>query len=134
VFFHAVNLSSLNRLRRLGPGIPNGLEQRAIYDRSEVLTLLGGSLSELHGVQIETNVVAGPAVVQLEKYGHDISADLVVVGIHGTNILTRPILRSTSSRMAERSDFPVPVVKLQLRERYRTVLAPVDFSEYSFLH
>lgn len=129
--FHAVNLSGLNRLRQLVPGIPNGLEQRAIDDRREELMLLGESLSELHGVQVGTNVYAGPAFAQLEKRAHDISADLVVVGAHGMNILTRAILGSTSSRMAERSDFPVLVVKQQPRERYRNVLVPVDFSEHS---
>jgi nucleotide-binding universal stress UspA family protein len=129
--FHAVNFVGLDRLRRLVPGIPNGLEQRAIDDRSEELMLLGGSLSELHGVQVGTNVDAGPAFVELEKRAHEVSADLVVVGTHGTNILTRPILGSTASWMAERSAFPVLVVKQEPRERYRNVLVPVDFSQYS---
>jgi nucleotide-binding universal stress UspA family protein len=129
--FHAVNLSGLNRLRQLVPGIPNGLEQRAIDDRREELMLLGRTLSELHGVQVGADVDAGPAFLQLEKRAHDISADLVVVGTYGTNLLTRPILGSTASRMAERSGFPVLVVKQEPRERYRNVLVPVDFSEYS---
>jgi nucleotide-binding universal stress UspA family protein len=118
-------------LHQLVPGIRNGLEQRAIDDRREELMLLGGSLSELHGVQEGTNVDAGPAFVQVEKRARDMSDDLAVVGTHGMNILTRPSLGSRASRMAERSDFPVLVVKQEPRERYRNVLVPVDFSEYS---
>lgn len=129
--FHAVNLSALNRLRRLVPGIPNGLEQRAIDDRYEEITLLGGSLSEVHGVPVGVNADAGPAFGQIEKRARDVSADLVVLGAHGTNPLTHPVLGSTASRMAEGSAFPVLVVKQEPRERYRNVLVPVDFSEHS---
>jgi len=42
--FHAVNVSGLDRLRRLVPGIPNGLEQRAMEERREEISQLGQSL------------------------------------------------------------------------------------------
>lgn len=59
------------------------------------------------------------------------SADLVVLGAHGTSTLTHPILGSIASRIAETSSFPVLVVGQEPRERYSNNLVPVDFSEHS---
>ncbi|GAB3554661.1 universal stress protein [Arthrobacter tumbae] len=129
--FHTVNVSDLDRLRRLVPGIPNRLKQPATDDRREEITLLGGGLSELHGVRVGVHVEAGPAFLKIEERAADVSADLVVLGVHGTNTFAHPILGSTAARMVESSAHAVLVVKQEPRERYRNVLVPVDFSEYS---
>ena len=67
--FHAVNLSGLNRLRRLVPGIPNGLEQRAIDDKCEEITLLGQRLSRwaprVHGLDPKADLAI------IERLGGD---------------------------------------------------------------
>lgn len=129
--FHAVNLSGLDRLRRLVSGIPDGMEQQAINIRSEELTLLGRSMSQNHGFPVDVHVDTGPAFTQIEQRAHEVSADLVILGAHGINTLTQLIVGSTASRMAERSTFPVLIVKQEPRERYRNILVPVDFSAYS---
>lgn len=128
--FHAVNLSGLNRLRRPVTGIPNGLGQRAIDDKCEEITLVGQGLSEHHGLPVDVHVATGPTFVQIEKRADDLSADLVVLGAHGTNTLAQTILPSTAGLMAEPSAFPVLIMKQEPRGRYRIILVPVVFGSW----
>lgn len=129
--FHAVNISGLDRLRRLVPGIPNGLEQRAMEERREEISQLGQSLRDLYRLPTNVHVGVGPSFPQIEKCAVDLSADLVVLGAHGSSTMVHPVLGPTAARMAERSLLPVLVVKRAPQEKYRNVLVPVDFSANS---
>lgn len=129
--FHAVNLHGLDRLRRLVPGIPNGLEEGAMNESCVDISLLGRSLEELHSIPAEVHVEIGPAYPQIEKRALDLSADLVIVGAHGSNTVVHPIVGSTAARLAESSALPVLVVKCAAQGKYRNVLVPVDFSAHS---
>jgi nucleotide-binding universal stress UspA family protein len=131
VLFHAGNLSGLDRLRRLVPGIPNGLEQRAMDERRAEIALLGQNLEDLYGLPADVRVGVGPAFPQIEKSALALSADLIVVGAHGSSTMTHPVLGSTATRLAERSALPVLVVKRTPHAKYRNVLVPVDFSAHS---
>ena len=78
--FHAVNVSRLDQLRRLVPGIPNGLEQRAVETRREEVTQLRQRLASVYGLPIKVQVGVGPAFPQIETCAIDLSADLIVLG------------------------------------------------------
>lgn len=129
--FHAVNVSGLDRLRRLVPGIPNGLEQRAMEERREEISQLGQRLGSLYGLSANAQVGVGAAFPKIEQCAIDLSADLVVLGAHGSSTMIHPVLGHTAARMAERSALPVLVVKQAPQEKYRNVLVPVDFSAHS---
>lgn len=129
--FHATNLSGLDRLRRLVPGIPVGLEQRAVDDRQEEISLQAQSLREDYGIPVDARVSVGPPFEQIEKCSKDLSANLVVMGAHGSTSIVHPILGSTTARLAERSVLPLLVVKRAPHGKYRNVLIPVDFSSHS---
>lgn len=129
--FHAVNLSGLEKLRRLVSGVPNGLEQRAANEQLEEISLLAQSLLERYGVRPDAQVGVGPAFAQIEKAASNLSTDLIVVGSHGWSSRIHPILGSTAARQVENSAFPVLVVKHAPGYNYRNVLVPVDFSVHS---
>lgn len=131
VMFHATNLSGLDRLRRLVPGIPNGLEQRAVEERREEISLLGQHLGSLYALPVTVHVGVGPAFPQIEKCAVDVSADLIVVGTHGSSTMVHAMLGSTAARLAERSALPVLVAKRAPHGKYRNILVPVDFSAHS---
>ena len=129
--FHATNLSGLDKLRRLVPGIPDDLEQQVIDAGREQLAGLGRKLNERLRIAAGTHVAFGDTFSQLEARAAELPADLVVLGAHGTSALPRLVVGSTAGRMAAGSRCPVLVVKSAPSGPYRNVLIPVDFSAQS---
>ncbi len=129
--FHAVNLSGLDRLRRTAPGLPEDLDERLTAQPLEELNRVAAGLTRRHGVDIGVRVGIGPASVQIDAHAVALDADLVVLGDRGAGALSRLILGSTASRMAETASCSVLVVKRSPSEPYRNVLVPVDFSSDS---
>ncbi len=129
--FHAVNLSGLDRLRRLAPGLPEDLGERLTAQPLEELKRVAAGLTERDGADVGVRVGIGPASVQIDAQAVAVSADLVVLGDRGAGALSRLILGSTASRMAETASCSVLIVKRSPSEPYRNVLVPVDFSANS---
>lgn len=129
--FHSSNLSGLDKLRRLVPGVPAGLEQQLIDAGREQLAGLGRTLDETHEVTAGVHVAFGDAFTQIEARAAELPADLVVLGAHGNSGLPRVVVGSTTVRMAAAGSCPVLVVKSAPSGPYRNVLLPVDFSEQS---
>ncbi len=129
--FHAVNLSGLDRLRRMTPGIPADLDERLTAQPLEEMRRLAADLSERHGAAVGVRVGIGPASVQIDAQAAALPADLMVLGDRGAGALSRLVLGSTAARMAETASCSVLIVKRPPSEPYRSVLVPVDFSSNS---
>lgn len=108
--FHSTNLFGLDRLRRLVPGVPEGLEQQAIDAGREQLAELGRRLHEVHGIAAGLHIALGDAFAEIEARAAALPADLVVLGAHGNSALPRLVMGSTAVRMAAASRCPVLMV------------------------
>lgn len=73
----------------------------------------------------------------IEDYVAEHAVDLVVMGTHGRRGIGRLVLGSVANKLIRRSSCPVVTVQEdeeeahRERERYRELLAPIDFSEHS---
>jgi nucleotide-binding universal stress UspA family protein len=128
---HVASLAPLERLRRLVAAIPPELEERVVDAAQQEMRELAATLLDRHGVAAGVNVRSGSLLAELAMQSDDISADLVVLGARGANFMRHLLLGSTAERMVGRAVRPMLVVKQAARERYRTVLVPVDFSRSS---
>lgn len=128
---HVVSLGLLEKLRRLVAEIPVGLEQRILDATQEEMRELAAALLRQYGVSSGVHVVSGPLLSELATQTDQSSADLVVLGARGASVMRHLLLGSTAERMIRRASCPMLVVKQVPRERYRTLLVPVDFSPCS---
>ena len=125
---HVVSLGPLEKLRRLVAEIPVELEQRILDASREEVGELAAALLRQYGVSSGVHVVSGPLLSELATQTDQLSADLVVLGARGASVMRHLLLGSTAERMLRRASCPMLVVKQAPRERYRTLLVPVDFS------
>lgn len=128
---HVVNLSPLEKLQRLVTDIPVELEQRILDATQEEVRELAAALLRQYEVSSGVHVVSGPLLSKLATQIDKLSADLVVLGAHGASVMRHLLLGSTAERMLRRASCPMLVVKQIPRDRYRTLLVPVDFSPCS---
>ena len=125
---HVVNLSPLEKLQRLVTEIPVELEQRILDATQEEVRELAAALLHQYEVSSGVHVVSGPLLSELATQIDNLSADLVVLGARGASVMRHLLLGSTAERMLRRASCPMLVVKQVPRDRYRTLLVPVDFS------
>lgn len=128
---HVACLSPLEKLRRLVVEIPAELEQHILDATRNEVCELAAALLQQYGVSSGVHVVSGPLLSELATQADLLSADLVILGARGTNIMRHLLLGSTAERMLRKASRPMLVVKQAPRERYRIVLVPVDFSPSS---
>ncbi|MCY1359979.1 Universal stress protein family protein [compost metagenome] len=128
---HVIGQSPLDRLRRLSPELPAGLEQRLLDDARQELGHLGAQLHQDYGVSAGVQAVCGSLLVELEKRADALDANLVVLGSRGESFMRHRVLGSTAERMVSTTRRPLLVVKQAARAPYQTVLVPVDFSSSS---
>lgn len=128
---HVANPSPLEKLQRLVTEIPVELEQRILDATQEEMRELAAALLRRYGVSSGVHVVSGPLLSRLATQTDKLSADLVVLGARGASVMRHLLLGSTAERMLRRASCPMLVVKQVPRDRYRTLLVPVDFSPCS---
>ncbi len=63
------------------------------------------------GLPIITLVRKGVADVEIIRYAHDISADLIICGTRGLGGIARALLGSVAHKLVTYSDLPVLIVK-----------------------
>jgi len=82
-------------------------------DRSALLSHINrelarrADLAAKEGVTCHTKSVDGNAAAEIVKHGHDIGADLIVVGTHGRRGLAHALLGSVAQRVVQRAARPV---------------------------
>lgn len=128
---HVASLDPLEKFRRLVSEMPPELEQNLLDAARTEMRELAGFLHKQNGVGAATHVEAGALLSEIIGKADALSADLVVLGARGASFMRHLLLGSTAERMLRRSVRPMLVVKQTAHEKYRKLLAPVDFSPYS---
>lgn len=91
-------------------GVPSGAEEwyeRARTDAERVLSDGAGLVDRA----VETDTVVGHPAASVVEYADDHDADIVVVGSHGRQGLSRMVLGSVAEDIVRRSPVPVTVVR-----------------------
>jgi nucleotide-binding universal stress UspA family protein len=128
---HAAGLAPLQKLRQLVAGVPDAIEQRALDAAREQMHGLAAMLRQRYGVSAGVHVEPGSLLPELVGKAGAIAADLIVLGARGASFVRHLVLGSTAERLVSSATRPMLVVKQAARERYRTLLVPVDFSASS---
>lgn len=108
--------------------LPAELEAQATTDaRQELQHRLADLGLSTAGIEVRRGV---PFLEIIHK-AREVNADLIVLGAHGRAFLNELLLGTTAERVVRKGQLPVLVVKNSVRETYRRVLVPTDFSETS---
>jgi nucleotide-binding universal stress UspA family protein len=89
------------------------------------------------GIKAHATVTAGKPFAQIAARSEEIAADVIVVGAHGENVLTTPLLGTTAHRVLRLARRPVllvkrtPSVEHGAKSEYDHIVVATDFSEDS---
>jgi nucleotide-binding universal stress UspA family protein len=136
VYKARVTLVSVVRWRTmLGPVIEAaGPVEAARVERDRYLKALEKEMKS-RGVRVDHVVGVGPVAETLNYIAGKVNADLVVMTTRGRSGLERWSLGSKASKILQITDIPVLLVRPSkekgVRVRFRTLLVPLDGSEFS---
>ncbi|HOM12263.1 MAG TPA: universal stress protein [Rubrivivax sp.] len=126
---HVLASSAIDALRRWAG---DAAAVQAVEDEARSrLDEVADEARQRHALPIDARLVQGHAVQQVAQLAHSRGADLVVTGTRGAGFVRAGLLGSTAERIARRASQPVLMVRQMVHERYRRVLVPVDFSDWS---
>jgi len=125
---HAVGLDAMTSLRALLGEKTETLAQKVTDEAHQQLLDLVADPARNRGLSARVRLEPGLASVAIPNYAETISADLVLVGAHGSGFFQRMLLGSTASRLLRKSKCPVLIVKQPALKDYQRVLIAVDFS------
>lgn len=106
-------------------GITEGTLSNGIAHR---LNDLASLLDEDREVISNTCVLTGKPAAALAKWARESSADLIVIGTHGENLLLDPLLGSTAMKLMRLAATPVLAIKRARRYDHECVMIATDFS------
>jgi nucleotide-binding universal stress UspA family protein len=120
---HVLAHESLDALRQWVPE-PLAFGERLMGALRTQLESCAAEAAARAGVRIETRVVVGDVTQSIsERAG---SADLLVIGAHGTNPLKDFMIGTTAERLAGQCTTPILVVRVPPERPYSNVLVAVD--------
>ncbi|MET0985357.1 MAG: universal stress protein, partial [Steroidobacteraceae bacterium] len=108
-------------------GVPADFEARLVRDATDHLARLSLALPPTK--KVLTSVKVGAPRKEIFEAAN--AADLLVLGVRGTNPVRDLLLGTTAERMVSKANLPILIVKRPSMDTYRRVLAPVDLSEQS---
>lgn len=127
---HVVHAGALERLRAV-LGADAAVEPELILDANRQLEALAADLGTGQSPSVETSLLQGSVLTEVEAQAEAIGAELVVLGARGAGFVRRIVLGTTAERLLRTARRPLLVVKQKAHEPYRRVLVPVDFSASS---
>lgn len=110
---------------------PAAAESMLVERTLRELRLISGQLQDNYGIRCTNTVKFGQPEEEIISRAKELSAELTVIGMHGSNFFTGFFLGNTADKLARLSKTPLLVVKNPATQPYREVLVPVDFSENS---
>lgn len=123
-----VQLEGFARLMNKSPEAANTEITHAVLRELQART---SGLSDECGVKFTCTVRFGQPALEISARSEEISADLIVIGAHGSNFFTDIFLGNTADKLIRRCRRPLLVVKNEPAFPYRNILVPVDFSDDS---
>jgi nucleotide-binding universal stress UspA family protein len=112
-------------------GTDHAAQHQLRADAISRLQRLAADLGTLAGRPVEAMVTEGALLQSICAAAEEATADLLVLGSRGNNVLSRLALGSTAERMLRRTTRPMLVVRQKPRLAYQRLLIAVDFSPWS---
>ena len=128
---HVLEKSALTELRRLFALSGDTVETSVRQQAQDALTHLASELATPDPLRVSWHLVEGAVLADIPEQVDLLGCNLLVVGAHGTGFMRHWLLGATAERMLRKTRHPILVVKEAPRQAYRTMLVPVDFSDWS---
>jgi nucleotide-binding universal stress UspA family protein len=110
--------------------VTSGNLQAKVEEQAKIaLAALAHSMREQHAVAVETQLLAGSPLTELNHRAR--GADVMVLGAQGSHPVRQFALGSTAERLSRTAERPLLVVRNEPEAPYRRVLVAVDFSDAS---
>jgi len=94
-----------------GFGISSGIAVHHVTDDERALLAEAVALAETRGIDVETELLRGSAVIEIVAYADAEDVDLIVVGSRGHGALTTALLGSVSLGVLRHTSRPVMIVR-----------------------
>lgn len=133
---HVLEKDALLELRRLFAPDAEALEQTLLAQAEQALAQLASELGAAQpgaaaSLQVDCHLLEGSVLSTIAEQAEALGCNLLVVGAHGAGFMRHWLLGATAERLLRKTLLPVLVVKQAPQLGYRTVLVPVDFSQWS---
>ena len=125
---HVIEKRELEELQRL---LGETLKENIQSKTQKLLEKLANETGEPFGVTAGCHLVEGEILESITEQADLLSADLLVIGAHGTSLTLQQLLGSTAERLLRVVRCPVLTVKQSPLRAYQNVLVPIDFSPWS---
>lgn len=130
VLVHAIGIQ---RLATMAHGMAHFLEPHLVKQKAAL---------EAEGLETETVLAPGPAVIEVNRIARERQASLIVVGTHGATLAREMLIGGTAMGIVHQATVPVLVIRLKImgadrevrcvaacQDLRRHVLFCTDFSE-----
>lgn len=94
---------------------------------------LAATVRDKWQVETDTEIRTGPASKEMIAASRSVNAVLQVMGGHGAGTLHDLATGSTAERLLRQAAIPTLIVNHPVKEPYKKILLPVDFSDWSLL-
>jgi nucleotide-binding universal stress UspA family protein len=125
---HALGLDAFGTLNEWMGGESVAVVRKIADHARAVLEGIVASPRRNLGIQPDVRLEPGTAASVIPEQVEALSADLVLLGAHGSGFVRRMLFGATASTILRKCKAPVLIVKSPRRRDYASVLVAVDFS------
>ena len=123
-FIHAIDIPVMD-IEITSEFLSQKIDKNAI--KKEIIHKIE-TLNSYKNIEYSVSVTVGGAAEQVMHMAKKIKADLIIIGSHSRQRVEECYLGSTSHKIAQKSGYPVLVIKNSVKGAYTNILAPTDFS------
>lgn len=95
----------------------------------KLLSQQTGEIAKRHGIRVRCDTRTGRAAKEINTFGYEQDAQLVVVGEHGEDWIGDAVIGGTALKVLKRANLPVLLVRRPASAEFSKILVATDFSD-----
>ena len=95
----------------------------------KLLSQQAGELTKRHGIRVRGDTRTGRAAREINNFGHEQDAQLIVVGDHGEDWIGDAVIGGTALKVLKQANLPVLLVRRPASAEFSKILMATDFSD-----
>jgi nucleotide-binding universal stress UspA family protein len=95
----------------------------------KLLSQQSAEIAQRHGIRVRGDTRTGRAASEINTFGREQDAQLIVVGEHGEDWIGDAVIGGTALKVLKRSNLPVLLVRRPANAEFANILVATDFSD-----
>lgn len=95
----------------------------------KLLSQQAGEIAKRHSIRVRCDTRTGRAALEINTFGHEQDAQLIVVGEHGEDWIGDAVIGGTALKVLKRANCPVLLVRRPASVGFSKILVATDFSD-----